>query len=229
MQRHAEKRSDRKHRQIMKAATAVFVAKGYDGTSMDEIAAKASVSKQTIYKHFSDKDHLFSEIVLATTQQVDHVVGLVANALKDTKDLAQDLGRLGRTFLDVLMDEELLQVRRLVIANADRMPSLGRDWYEQGFGRVLAMLASCFRTLAEKKLLQIEDPLIAANHFAGLLLWIPVNEAMFTGNNRPRTKAELDILATAAVRTFLVVYGERPSASLANTRTRRDQPSQLPR
>ena len=122
MQPHTEKRSDRKHRQIMKAATAVFVAKGYDGTSMDEIAVKASVSKQTIYRHFSDKDHLFSEIVLATTQQVDHIVAMVADALKDTQDLAQDLGRLGRTFLDVLMNEELLQIRRLVIANADRMP-----------------------------------------------------------------------------------------------------------
>src|SRR5580658_7608013 len=109
-----EKRSDRTHREITQAATAVFVAKGYDGTSMDEIATNASVSKQTIYKHFSDKDHLFTEIVLATTQRVDHVVGLVAHSLDDTLDLTQDLERLARTFLDALMDEELLQVRRLV-------------------------------------------------------------------------------------------------------------------
>jgi TetR/AcrR family transcriptional regulator, mexJK operon transcriptional repressor len=190
----------------MHAATAVFVAKGYDGTSMDEIAAKASVSKQTIYKHFSDKDHLFAEIVLATTQQVDHVVGLVAQSLDDTKDLAQDLERLARAFLEALMNEELLQVRRLVIANAERMPSLGRDWYEQGFGRVLAMLAACFKKLADKKMLRIDDPLLAANHFSGILLWIPVNEAMFTGNNKPRKKAELDRLAAAAARTFLAAY-----------------------
>ena len=204
-----ESRSDRKHREIMQAATEVFVAKGYDGTSMDEIAAKASVSKQTIYKHFSDKDRLFTEIVLATTRQVDDVVGLVAQSLENTRDLDQDLGRLARTFLNVLMDEGLLQVRRLVIANADRMPKLGRDWYEQGFGRVLAMLAACFRKLAERKLLRIEDPFVAANHFSGMLLWIPVNEAMFTGNNRPRKKAELDRLAAAAARTFLAAYGTR--------------------
>ena len=210
MQSTLEKRSDRKHRQIMQAATRAFVAEGYDGTSMDEIAATASVSKQTIYKHFSDKDHLFTEIVLATTQQVDHVVGLVASALNDSEDIARDLGRLGRTFIEVLMAEELLQIRRLVIANADRMPDLGRNWYEQGFGRILAMLASCFRTLAEKKLLRIEDPLVAANHFAGMLLWIPMNEAMFTANNTPRTKAQLDRLAAAAVRAFLAAYGARP-------------------
>jgi TetR/AcrR family transcriptional regulator, mexJK operon transcriptional repressor len=205
----SEKRSDRKHRQILQAATRVFIDKGYDGASMDEIAAKASVSKQTIYKHFSDKDHLFTEIVLATTHRVDHVVGLVATTLNDTRDLASDLGRLGRTFLEALMTEELLQIRRLVIANADRMPDLGRNWYEQGFGRVLAMLASCFRSLAEKKLLKVKDPLLAANHFAGILLWIPVNEAMFTGNSKPKTKAELDRLAAAAVSAFLIAYGAK--------------------
>jgi TetR/AcrR family transcriptional regulator, mexJK operon transcriptional repressor len=178
-----EKRSDRKHREIMQAASAVFVAQGYDGTSMDEIASKAGVSKQTIYKHFSDKDNLFTAIILQT---------------------------LGRNFLKVLMDEELLQIRRLVIANADRMPSLGRKWYEQGFERVLATLSSCFRALADKKLLHVEDPRLAANHFVGMLLWIPVNEAMFTGNNRPRSAAELNRLADAAVRAFLAAYGARP-------------------
>jgi TetR/AcrR family transcriptional regulator, mexJK operon transcriptional repressor len=191
----------------MHAATAVFVAKGYDGTSMDEIAANASVSKQTIYKHFSDKDRLFTEIVLATTQRVDHVVTLVADALNDTRDLVADLTRLGRAFLETMMDEELLQIRRLVIANADRMPNLGRDWYELGFGRVLATLAARFQMLAEKKLLRIEDPLLAANHFSGMLLWIPVNEAMFTGSTRPRKKAEIDRLADGAVRAFLAAYG----------------------
>ncbi len=195
----------------MQAATSVFVAKGYDGTSMEEIATKAGVSKQTIYKHFSDKDNLFAEIVLATTRQVDNVVGLVAHSLNDTKDLTRDMERLARAFLEALMNEELLQVRRLVIANAERMPSLGRDWYDQGFGRVLEMLAACFKKLADKKYLRIEDPLLAANHFSGVLLWIPINEAMFTGNNRPRKKAELDRLAAAAARTFLAAYGARPS------------------
>jgi TetR/AcrR family transcriptional repressor of mexJK operon len=205
-----EKRSDRKHREIMQAATAVFVAKGYDGTSMDEIAARAGVSKQTIYKHFSDKDNLFTEIILATTQQVDHVVRLVIAAITDSRDLSRDLRVLGRNFLQVLMDEELLQIRRLVIANAHRMPSLGHKWYEQGFERVLVTLASCFRALADQKLLRVEDPQLAANHFVGMLLWIPVNEAMFTGNNRPRSKAELNHLADAAVRAFLAAYGARP-------------------
>jgi TetR/AcrR family transcriptional regulator, mexJK operon transcriptional repressor len=207
VQLHAEKQSDRKHREITQAATALFIAKGYDGTSMDEIAATAGVSKQTIYKHFSDKDRLFTAIVLATTQQVDHVVGLVLNTLNDTKDLAHDLRQLARKFLEALMDEQLLQVRRLVIANADRMPSLGRDWYAHGFERVTDALNSCFRALTDRNLLQIKDTRLAANHFTGMLLWIPLNEAMFTGNGRPCTKSELNHLADAAVEAFLRAYG----------------------
>jgi TetR/AcrR family transcriptional repressor of mexJK operon len=85
-----------------------------------------------------------------------------------------------------------LRLRRLVIANADRVPELGFTWFERGFGRVLATLATCFDRLAERQLLHLDDPLLAANHFSGLLLWIPVNQAMFTGNHRPFAKVELE-------------------------------------
>jgi TetR/AcrR family transcriptional repressor of mexJK operon len=202
-----EKRSDRKHRLIVEAAAEVFLQQGYDGTSMDEIAAKAGVSKQTVYKHFADKERLFTEIVLATTDQVDQVVRLVTTTLADTHDVQKDLGRLGREFVSALMDPQLLRLRRLVIANADRMPDLGRTWYEQGFERVLATLATCFQRLAQQRLLRLEDPLMAAHHFVGLLLWIPINQAMFTGSVHQRTQADLDRYADAAVRAFLGAYG----------------------
>ena len=56
-------RSARKRRAILDAATEVFLKSGYLGTNMDEIAALSSVSKQTVYKHFSSKEALFIEIV----------------------------------------------------------------------------------------------------------------------------------------------------------------------
>jgi hypothetical protein len=111
-----------------------------------------------------------------------------------------------------------------VIANADRFPDLGRTWYEQGFERVLATLANCFHRLAEDKLLHVDDPLLAANHFVGMLLWIPVNQAMFTGNVRHRTKTELEHYADAAVRAFLNAYGVRFAAA-NSVRSKRRSPS----
>src|SRR5437016_14538973 len=94
MDSRIEGRSERKHRAIVDAATAAFLSKGYLGTNMDEIAALASVSKRTVYQHFTDKDRLFSEIVLATTDQIDGLVGMVADTLTDATDMRQALAGL---------------------------------------------------------------------------------------------------------------------------------------
>ncbi|MEU5639052.1 TetR/AcrR family transcriptional regulator [Streptomyces milbemycinicus] len=198
-------RSARKHEAIMEAATAVFMEKGYSGTSMDDIAKLAAVSKQTVYKHFADKEKLFAEIVLATSGRIDGMIDLVADIPADPDALEDNLHRLARQFLAALTQPQVLQLRRLIIANADTFPDLGTAWYEQGFERVLATLAATFQRLADEGLLRVDEPLLAANHFSGLLLWIPVNKAMFTGGPR-HTEAELDHYAAAGVRAFLAAY-----------------------
>lgn len=203
----SETRAARKDRDIIQAATATFVAKGYDGTSMDEIANRAGVSKQTIYKHFKDKETLFGEVVLSTAANANEVIELVTTLLSDTSFAKGGLQQLGRRLMIVLMDEELLKLRRLIIANADRMPQLGRSWYENGFERMMASIASCFQKLTDRGLMRVSDPGMAASHFLGMLLWIPSNEAMFTGNRNPRSKAELERHADASIEAFLAAYG----------------------
>lgn len=137
----------------------------------------------------------------------DRVVALVGAPLADSDDVAADLKAPARGMLTALLDEELLKLRRLVISNASRAPQLGRAWYDLGFERVLTTLASAFRRLSERALLSVQDPLIAANHFVGMLLWIPLNQAMFTGEMQHRTPQQRNHLADAAVDTFLRAYG----------------------
>ena len=215
MEAHAGGRSAAKHRAILEAATTAFLEKGYPGTNMDEIAALAAVSKRTVYQHFVDKERLFAEIVLGTTDEIDALVRVVSEGLADTRDVGEDLRELSRRFLAALMEPQLVRLRRLVIANADRFPDLGRTWYERGFGRVLDTLAASFQRLADRGLLRLDDSLLAASHFVGQLLWIPMNEAMFTGNDQPRTAADLDRLADAAVRAFLAGHGAGRSGSVS--------------
>ncbi|MGV9881063.1 TetR/AcrR family transcriptional regulator [Streptomyces sp. NPDC003006] len=200
-----DSRSARKHQAIMEAATAAFMEKGYAGTSMDDIAKRAAVSKQTVYKHFSDKEKLFADIVLATTDRLDTAIDLLAGAPVDAADLEENLTRLARQFLTALTHPQVIQLRRLIIANADVFPDLGAAWYERGFERGLATLAATFQRLADQGLLRIDDALLAANHFSGLLLWIPVNKAMFTGRSQ-HTEADLDRYAATGARVFLAAY-----------------------
>src|SRR5580692_9294911 len=95
----AKSRSDRKRKALLLAATEVFLDKGYDGTSMDDVAAKAAVSKPTVYKYFSDKERLFAEIVSATTGQIDGLVRLVVETMTIEADINASLAVLARRFI----------------------------------------------------------------------------------------------------------------------------------
>jgi TetR/AcrR family transcriptional regulator, mexJK operon transcriptional repressor len=222
MEATSESRSDRKRRLLLQAATELFLDEGYDSTSMDDIAAKAAVSKPTVYKYFSDKERLFAEIVRATTGEIDELVRLVAETMAGKESFESGLIALARRFIAALMQPRVLRLRRLVMANAERFPDVGRSWFEQGFERVLATLANSFQGLADRKLLHIDDPLLAANHFVGLLLWIPINKAMFTGDYRSNPE-ELERIAVAGVRAFLAGYGStnRSAARSAAAKGRR--------
>ena len=119
---------DRRHREIREAAIGAFLVSGYDGTTMEQIAVRAGVSKQTVYKHFDDKQHLFADIVLSTTDDMSVLIGLIAEKLPATTDLARDLAFLAETFLVALMQPRLLRLRRLVITSADRFPEISSAW-----------------------------------------------------------------------------------------------------
>jgi TetR/AcrR family transcriptional regulator, mexJK operon transcriptional repressor len=203
-----ETRSARKRGAILGAATTLFLRNGYRGTSMDEIAALASVSKQTVYKHFADKESLFSEIVTGTVSEISDPVHEEVLKLEDSGDVEADLRGLARELLRMVMQPRILQLRRLVIGEAGRFPELGRAFYEQGPGRTIAALATVFERLAERRVLQLDDPRLAAAHFNWLVMSSPLNRAMFLGEDQPPARAELNRYADAGVRAFLAAYGQ---------------------
>jgi len=208
-----EPRSARKRRAILEAATALFLRNGYRGTSMDEIAARAGVSKQTVYKAFSDKESLFSEIVTSAVEEAGDPVYTEVLELEDIGDLEADLRALARRMIGRVMQPRILQLRRLVIGEAGRFPELGRTFYEQGPGRTIAALAGVFGRLAESGALQLDDPQLTAAHFNWLVMSIPLNRAMLLGEDEPAAPAELDRYADAGVRAFLAAYAQSARAA----------------
>jgi TetR/AcrR family transcriptional regulator, mexJK operon transcriptional repressor len=205
----SEPRSSRKRRAILQAATTVFFRNGYVGTSMDEIAGLAAVSKQTVYKHFTDKESLFSELVATTVREASDPVHDDVLTLPDSGDIEVDLRDLARRQLAKVMQPQILHLRRLVIGEASRFPELGRTFYELGPGRTIAALATVFKQLGERGLLHVDDPSLAAEHFNWLIMSIPLNRAMFLGEDAVPTSAELEQYADAGVRVFLGAYGRR--------------------
>jgi TetR/AcrR family transcriptional regulator, mexJK operon transcriptional repressor len=202
---------------IMEAATALFLRKGYPGTSMDEIAALAGVSKQTVYTHFTDKERLFSDLILRNTERVDEFVDAMAKILQDTDDLEKDLRELARRYIGSVIQPKVLQLRRLVIGEAGLFPDLARTYYERVPERVITTLTSHFERLAGQGLLRLDDPRLAANHFVALVLWEPLDKAMFRVGGKSLTAGALEHLADAGVRVFLAAYGNAPARPSAES------------
>ena len=200
-------RTARKRRAILDAATTLFLREGYLATSMDQIAAAASVSKQTVYTQFADKQSLFREIVTGTVAEISDPVAEQVASLRDSTDLAADLRGLARALLAQVLQPRMMQLRRLVIGEASRFPELGRLFYDSGPGRTIDALAAVVESLAARGTLRLQDPRLAAEQFNWLVMSAPLNRVMLCGDAELPSQADVDRYADAGTWAFLAAYG----------------------
>ena len=133
--------SARKRRAILEAAMKSFLKNGYLGTSMDEIAMLAQVSKQTVYKQFSNKESLFVEMVTSMTDAAADSVHKDVPEPTDGDDIAQYLQLYAFRQLSIVLTPQLMQLRRLVIGEVTRFPEMARILYERGPQRAISSFA----------------------------------------------------------------------------------------
>jgi len=205
-------RSARKRQTILSAGRALFLSNGYQGTSVDQIAATAEVSKQTVYKHFGDKHELLLAIVNNALESTVTVFLERITALGDTTDLEADLRALAGDYLRAVLQEPVVQLRRLVVAEANRVPALAQLYYEQAPARMLTAFAECFGRLHDRSLLYVPEPALAAEHFAFLIVGRCIDQALFYGGPQVLAGIDVDGYIRAGVRVFLAGYRPRADA-----------------
>lgn len=197
---------DARREMILDVAQEVFLEEGFANASMSTIAARLGGSKGTLYNYFKSKDDLFNAYVeRRCLWQQDEVF-----ALKPAETPEQALQRIARSFLRHVINETTLRNFRLIVAEAERAPEVGRVFYEAGPERGTRRLADFLASLDAAGALEVEgDPLGAAQHFLGL-----VQAPTFKGrlcNAIPEPKGQaIDDEAARGVRAFLRAYGPRP-------------------
>src|SRR6202167_3279228 len=128
-----------KRRQIVEGARSIFLQQGFDAASMNDIARAAGVSKGTLYVYFNNKEELFEAIVEEECDAQDE--GIFDLDTND-HDVEAVLTRLGIAYVKFLCRPEKASAVRPVIAIADRMPEIGKRFYEAGPAAGIAQLAA---------------------------------------------------------------------------------------
>ncbi len=193
-------------RVILDATRQLYFEKGYAGTNTDEIAALSSVSKQTIYRHFTDKDDLVRAAILSLIADAEEQGAESFDALAESDSPERDLRIFARQHLHDVIQPNIMRMRRRIIAEVDRFPDVAKAWYDAAPKRGHEKLAASFARLQERGFLRMADPLLAAEQFNWLILSIPMNRAMFDAAATSDTSRHADY-ADAAVDVFLAAYG----------------------
>jgi AcrR family transcriptional regulator len=169
---------------------------------MDAIAAKAGVSKRTVYSHFPGKDVLFAAVM---TRHCGKVSGGDVWALDPEIEPREMLIDRGRRFLRLITSREAIALFRTVTAEAERFPELGRAFFESGPKCWVGSFEAYLRAQHEKKRLRIPNPELAAK-FLFTLLKDPLHMRRMLGVQKEVTEAEIDAHVDNVVDAFLEHY-----------------------
>lgn len=188
---------------ILAAAKDLFVANGYEATSMEAVAEAAGVSKLTVYSHFGDKPGLFREAVRAAAEgYLPHEVFV----LRGRAGARRHLERVARAFVAMVTSPESIAAVRMLAADARLAGELGPVFFEAGPARVRRECAAMLAELGRRGELAMADPELAALHLLVLLKGELIDRALWgcgAGTADPDVEAHIG----AVLDLFLAAHG----------------------
>ena len=193
--RPTREEAERRHRGLLATVFRLFLEKGWDGVSIEEISRQSGVAKGFIYARYADKGALFAE---AIERRIADVMGTMQLAEPLPDDVEQGLYAFGRKLLDAVLQPEALAFHRQFIADAGRFPELAKLFIARNRARDL--IGKVLQIYADRGAIALRDPQLTAEHFAILVVGIPRMLALLVGREPP---AEEERRLRAAVRLFL--------------------------
>ena len=159
--------SNAKRRRILAIATELFLEQGFSGASTTELIRRTGGSKSTIYSYFGDKAGLFTAVVDELLVDSVSLLGSIDLAELSARDA---LIQIADQYLKVVMSERYIGLMRIVIAEVQRFPDLGKTFYDRGPGLSYAKFKDFLAARNTTKELTITDLTRATDLFFGTLL-----------------------------------------------------------
>jgi len=182
---------------LIRAAAEAFMEEGYRA-SIDRIAVRAGVARQTVYNHFPSKDDLFSEVARVAAGAI--LVSLDGDGI----DLRARLLRFGAVLRQRLIGDEGLAMFRILSAEVPRFPALGVAYFDKGPGQVVRWLADFLGRAMNDGLLRRDDPQFVAELLLSMLECFDRTRRLF-GAPLPAASGEAERVARI-IDCFLRAY-----------------------
>ena len=194
---------------IVDAARELFAELGFHATTLDKVAQRAKISKLSIYRHFEDKEALFSAAMEASCRQ------FVPQALLEgAEGSAEDqLIAVGSSLLRTLLSPNVRSVEAMVMADKTNQKSLSRVHFEAGPARVIAEIEALLRQLHAKALLNVPDPHRSARLFAALFKGSDLLLIARFDEARAESDDEIESYCRSAVAMFIAAHGDNGHAA----------------
>jgi TetR/AcrR family transcriptional repressor of mexJK operon len=207
---------------VVDAARILFMEQGYAGTTMDDIARRAGLTKRTLYNNYVDKEALFRLIVadvITMAETFAHELR-VELATITSANLREKLHDVAARMASRIVRMPVISLRRLLVGESRLFPELAQEYFDRAPGQVLGVLAESFERLMRASVLRTAPSLEArraAAQFAYLVVGETLDRAILTG----LVPSEDEVLACArdGVETFLAP--EAASATRARRRAAR--------
>lgn len=156
-----------KRLQILEGARRMFLSKGFEAASMQDVARAAGVSKGTLYVYFDNKEAMFEALVM---RECNHLHAILRQIASNSGTVEEDLHAMARQILHVLLQTEVLRAMRMVIGTGEKFPELARKIYEAGPRRSVRSLAEYLTMRVSLGDLNIDDCEAASAEFLDLVL-----------------------------------------------------------
>lgn len=193
----------RKYDQVVAGARKVFMSQGFEGASVDLIAKEAGVSKATLYSYFPDKRVLFVEVAKEEcARQADRALQ-VENTDLPVRDV---LINMAKSMMEFLTSDFAQRIFRICVAESDRFPELGQEFYKSGPQLMEDRLSEYFSHACDRGELKIDDVRLAAQQFEAMMKADVFVKMVFNVVDTP-DQAAIDHVIYGAVDTFLARYG----------------------
>jgi AcrR family transcriptional regulator len=201
---------------LLRVARTLFLAAGFEGTSMDSVVATARMSKATAYAHFRSK----AELYRAAMQP--GAASSLGPALASNGSIEETLAGFGRRFLRKVLSPAHVASLRALARDRNRFPDLGSDLFAKAYGEPLRQLERYLDAAGTAGRLDTPNAQLAAQHLIGLLLGF-AQVSLLLGGAQPNS-VELDEKVHDAIAAFWRAYGASPGPLSATSTPRSCRP-----